>query len=132
MAQVYAGEIQTYEVSIGRSSAGSGPGFGRTWERYIKLNFRSGGLANGVRVAELNFFEEPSHIDDRKNGVRSDSVIKIFIPIYDFDNIYKVLRTEKPLNFLWQQLDPGNSLTSVNAWRLTTSREPIAEGDSEI
>jgi hypothetical protein len=132
MAQVYACDIHTYELSVGRSSAGSGPSFGRTWERFIKLNLNPGRFGNRVTVAELAFFEEPGHIDNTKNGVRSDSLVKIFIPISDFSDVYKVLRTERPLTLLWQQLEPGSNLTSINSWRITTSREPIAEGDSEI
>lgn len=131
MAQVYAAEIRTYELNIGRSTPGSAE-FGRSWERYIRLNLDPGRFGDGVRIAELNFFEDARQVPVRENGVRSnDSLLKLFMPIADFRDVYDVLRSEKPLNLLWQQKEPGGSLTGINSWRITSSREPLGEGDSE-
>ena len=80
----------------------------------------------------MNFFEDPTHIPNYENGVRSSRGIKILIPLNDFRDLYDVLRSEKPLSFLWQQMESGSATTRINSWRLTTSSEPLAEGDSEL
>lgn len=131
MAQVYFAEIRSYQLNIGRSSPGSGD-FGHSWQRYIKLNLNPGRFGDGVTTAELNFFEDPTHIPNYENGVRSSRGIKILIPLNDFRDLYDVLRSEKPLSFLWQQMESGSATTRINSWRLTTSSEPLAEGDSEL
>jgi len=88
-------------------------------------------MGNGVMQAELAFFEDLTHIDPINIGVRNNASILASIPIYDYEHVYKLLRTERPLSTPWQQLEAGNS-PPINSWRISSSREPIAEGDSEV
>ena len=130
--QAFFAEIKTYEITIGRSLKNALSHFKETWDRQIILNMAPYRSGKGVTRAVLNFYEKEDKVWSLSSSNRWNNRLLIRIPISDFSDVYRVLQTERPINLLWVEATPKAKSSSLSAWRITTSREPIGEGESEF
>lgn len=107
--------IRSYKVTV---NVGEGEGFVR------RLFLESGaGEPNPIHRVTVSFYEEPP----AQRGRTGPSGRNLFVeaPLRDFDVMYHILQSEKPVYALWS-LDDGGRLASFQLG--TAEYEPLGEG----
>lgn len=110
-------EVASYQVGVTRSHK---PGA----RRWLTLSFGSG--HESPRSASLYFFEKERPELGFLNG--EAGTVTVNLPISEFDVIYRILNTEKPVYFYFRIQGIDHRLVSFD---LSTSQEPVGEGPAD-
>jgi hypothetical protein len=111
-------EVRAYKVGTSRSK----PGAPVRW-----LNLLLAEPVDRVHTVSLFFYEE---LGTRELGFLNPETgfVVANLPVSDFDALYRIVNTEKPV-FLHWRTDPGAApLLSID---VSTSEEPPGEGPSD-
>ncbi len=129
MANRYFAAIKSYSITINRNAPAATGEFNESWRRKITLNLEPGG--SNVRKCDLLFFDD-SDASGSLGTKKTDTYLSIYGNNFsDYRDTYDALRYEKPLNFVWQEIETGAPFTNVDTWRIMSGNEPLGEGNSE-
>ncbi len=120
MAQL---EIKSYSVGTNRQR--NAVNYHR---RYLELEPKN--PTNQVQHIVIYFFIQETVTGDSDIGYQTPTSSKYvvgFAPISDFEDMYKILQTEKPVYFSWS----ADNNDKLNWFGVSSSQEPPGEGPKD-
>ena len=119
-------EIASYAVGTNRRR--SNPNHHKRW---IKLFPKI--PAPTANYVIIYFVSEGSNPNDSYIGyvtATQDPYVYAFARTSDFEDMYHILQTEKPVRFSWRTM--GGNNPSLHDFQLYTGKEPVGEGLTDI
>jgi hypothetical protein len=116
-------EISTYAVGTNRQRSAS-----NYHRRFLMLEPKN--PTSTVEHIVIYFFIQAKAADDPDVGYQTPTSTKYVVgyaPVDDFDVMYRLLQSEKPINFSWA----ADSSNKLHWFGLATTSEPLGEGPKD-
>jgi hypothetical protein len=81
-----------------------------------------------VKMVFLAFFPPGDSTGEASAGYQVGDWMRVYVPLAEFDDYWRLLQTEKPVFFLWRLEDAS---TRVLTFWMSTSAEPPGEGTTD-